>query len=135
VLERFWFEIDLSQISCFTGVYDPPRASKNIVICFVQKIYMRWEAIMNQNILRHCTNEELNLTLRELRSREREIVSDVVLYLHEIDTRGFYRDLGYSSLFAYCVSGLGYSESGAQRRIQAARALDGHPEIYAMLRV
>jgi 5-methylcytosine-specific restriction endonuclease McrA len=93
-----------------------------------------YEAIMNKNILQHYSNEELNLNLKVLRSKEREIVSDVVLYLHEIDKRGFFRDLGYSSLFTYCVTGLGYSESGAQRRIQAARALNGNPEIYAMLR-
>lgn len=89
---------------------------------------------MNQNTLQKFSNEQINATLKELRSKEREIVSDVVLYLHEIDSRGYFRDLGYSSLFAYCVSGLGYSESAAQRRIQAARALEGTPEIYTMLR-
>lgn len=89
---------------------------------------------MIQSTLQNFSNEQLNTTLKELRSREREIVSEVIFCLHEIDARGYFRDLGYSSLFTYCVSGLGYSESAAQRRIQAARALGGTPEIYTMLR-
>ena len=80
------------------------------------------------------SSEELNLHLRELCRKEREIVSDVVRYLHEIDKRGYYRELGHSSLFAYCTQTLGYSEGAAQRRIQAARALGSNPEIYSLLR-
>ena len=88
---------------------------------------------MSQNL--ECySSEELNLHLRELCHKEHEIVSDVVRYLHELDKRGYYRELGYPSLFAYCTQALGYSEGAAQRRIQAARALGENPEIYTLLR-
>jgi hypothetical protein len=70
---------------------------------------------------------------------EDQTIADLVLYLSEVDTRKLYRDIGFSSLFTYCTSslsegGLGYSESSAYRRIQAARSLEAHPEIYELLR-
>ena len=50
-------------------------------------------------------------------------------HLKEIDKRKLYCDLKYSSLFAYCIGELGYSEGAAQRRIVAARELALMPEI------
>ncbi|HXH73634.1 MAG TPA: hypothetical protein VNJ08_01615, partial [Bacteriovoracaceae bacterium] len=49
--------------------------------------------------------------------------------LHENDRRKVYSDYKCSSLFAYCVTILGYSESSAQRRIVAARLLSHIPEM------
>ena len=89
---------------------------------------------MNIPTLSHLSHEELLTTVKTLREKERLAIADMVLYLSEVDSRGIYRDYGYSSLFAYCVSVLKYSESGAWRRIAAARCLRDNPEIYDKLK-
>ena len=70
----------------------------------------------------------------QLRNEENFVCSVVVRYLSEVDTRMVYRDSGYSSLFAFCTKGLGYSEGAAQRRIVAARCLRDNGEVYELLR-
>jgi hypothetical protein len=80
------------------------------------------------------SNLELKTRFEALRRKESEVIADLVLYLSELDARGYYRDLGYGSLFSYLTQGLHYSEGAAQRRIQAARCLRGHPEVYYKLR-
>lgn len=73
--------------------------------------------------------------VRAIKNVEDQAIADFVLYLAEVDSRKLYREVGFSSLFSYCTSsitesGLGYSESSAFRRIQAARSLKDNPEIY-----
>ena len=75
------------------------------------------------------SNEQLVETIKTLRGDEKKILAQLIEYLHELDKRKFYRDLGYSSLHAFCVSHLGYSEAAAWRRISTARALETCPEI------
>ena len=41
--------------------------------------------------------------------------------------------MGHASLFEYCTRHLGYSESGANRRIRAARCVRDFPDVYDML--
>src|SRR5439155_756634 len=53
----------------------------------------------------------------------------ILFHLIELDKRGFYRELGYSSLFDFCTRKLHYSESSAYRRISAARSIAKHPEL------
>jgi hypothetical protein len=84
--------------------------------------------------LTNLKNDELRTALKNLKVKECEVISDVVLHVAELDVRGYYRDLGYSSLFSYLTQELGYSEGAAQRRIQAARCLREHPEVYGKLR-
>lgn len=57
----------------------------------------------------------------------------VLHHLNEMERRELHIDLGYSSLFDYCVRKLGYSPSGAGRRIQAARCIRRFPEVLGML--
>jgi len=52
----------------------------------------------------------------------------------EVENRKIYRSLGFSSMFVYCTDGLGYSESSANRRICAARAIRKCPDAYDYLR-
>ena len=80
------------------------------------------------------SNAELLERTKNLKGEENHVVADVVLHLHEIDSRGIYRDAGYSSLFAYCRGCLGYSEGAAFRRVRAARSLAQSPEIYQLIR-
>jgi hypothetical protein len=77
--------------------------------------------------LRHLTDETLLKDTKYLVSRERELTTKILNHLREIDKRKLYSDLGYSSLFDYCIKDLGYSESSTHRRIQSARLLDSLP--------
>ena len=79
--------------------------------------------------LSHVANKILLSNTKKLAGAEREATVGLLHHLKEIDKRKLYCDLKYSSLFAYCVQELGYSEGAAQRRIVAARALAEMPEI------
>ncbi len=81
-------------------------------------------------LLSEISNENLVLKLKEFKDTENVTVANIVYYLSELDNRRLYRELGYSSLFSYCTDALGYSESAAYRRVQAARFLRTNPEVY-----
>lgn len=89
---------------------------------------------MHLPALSHVSNQDLLTQVLSLREKENSALADIVLHLHEIDTRGLFRDAGYSSLFSYCTKKLGYSEGAALRRITAARTLTKFPEIYEKLK-
>ena len=75
------------------------------------------------------SNEELVEKLVSLRGRERESTLAILYHLIELDNRSLYRELGYSSLFDYCVRALKYSEPSSSRRVAAARTLRDNPEL------
>src|SRR5690606_2840272 len=85
------------------------------------------------------TYAELSLTelrgrIVELKRRENVALAQMIEYLAEMDLRQGYRELGYSSLFAYCTKELKYSEASAYRRIAAARVIADHPEVLGKIR-
>lgn len=69
--------------------------------------------------------EKLSLAVRE----ERRLTVEVLHLLREVERRELFARLGFSSLFSYCVDHSKYSESAAQRRIVAMRALRELPEL------
>ena len=75
------------------------------------------------------TNDELVARLSELRGKEKESTLAILQHLIELDKRELYGELGYSSLFDYCLRALKYSEASSARRVSAARALRDNPEI------
>ena len=79
--------------------------------------------------LTHLTDETLLDETQSLVKQEREVTLKVLHHLREIERRRLFSFLKYESLFNYCVHHLKYSESSAQRRIQAMRALRDLPEI------
>ena len=79
--------------------------------------------------LKHLTDKTLLLDTKCLVEQERTLLTKVLWHIKEIDARKLYSDLGHTSLFTYCVHELGYSESSAQRRIVAARALGEMPKL------
>src|SRR6476469_4288027 len=85
---------------------------------------VRW-----QMHLQKLSNEELDLNLKSLVLKEREILSSILEHICEIDRRKFYLKMAYSSLFDYLTKHLGYSAGSAQRRIDAARLLREVPEL------
>lgn len=88
----------------------------------------------NAPTLKDISDKSIITSLKELIKNESELIAEVVLHLSEVYTRRLYLSEGYSSLFNYCVKGLGYSEGASCRRIEAAKALKANPEIYSLLK-
>jgi len=83
--------------------------------------------------LQGIDHKRLLLQLDSLNDRERRLKVRVILYLREIDRRRLYLELGYSSMFSFCVNHLKYSESTAVRRVKAERALGRSKKVLSML--
>lgn len=79
--------------------------------------------------LKNISDNELLRKIEELAQKERELLTDVLQHLREIERRRLFSSLGFSSLFSYAVAKLGYSEDQAYRRINAMRLLREIPEI------
>jgi hypothetical protein len=84
--------------------------------------------------LKTLSSTELLSRTKSLVSEERRISTDVLHHLREIERRRIFAEAGFSSLFAYCVSELKYSEGSAYRRISAMRLLKECPEIEESIR-
>jgi len=83
--------------------------------------------------LNKVSDNELIFDLKNLVQEERELLTTILRYLKEVEIRKIYLQMGYSSMFAYLTEELCYSESAAQRRIQAMRLLKDLPEIEAKI--
>ncbi len=55
-------------------------------------------------------------------------------FINDLERRKLFLDLGYSSVFDFCVRRIKYSSSQAGRRIQAARCCRRYPEFFGYLR-
>jgi hypothetical protein len=62
-----------------------------------------------------------------------QITAEFLAYLAELDERQLFLDLGFASLFEYCVEKLGLCESTTGRHIAAARVCRNHPEVFEMV--
>ena len=74
------------------------------------------------------SNDNLIAAVRSLAKEERRITREILDHINEVSKRRLYADLGFSSIFDWLVKDLGYSESAAYRRMQAARILHAVPE-------
>jgi len=83
--------------------------------------------------LSNLTDMDLLSRTETLRNTEHESMTDILQHLIEIEMRRLDLDLGYSSLFDYCIECLEYSASAAGRRIQAARCIRRYPVVLEML--
>lgn len=81
------------------------------------------------NLKTKISFDELNVKLKTLAQKERELLHEILMTIKEIElNRGFLK-LGFSSLFDYLTKHIGYSEGAAQRRIDAARLVREIPEL------
>src|SRR5882724_7657949 len=101
---------------------DSVRARKSA--CYVWRMNDRYR-------LGGVADDRLLAALRALVGRENDLLAELLAHLAELDERGLCLDLGYSSLFKYCVEALGFCESSAGRRIAAARVCRKYPEAFA----
>ena len=83
--------------------------------------------------VRSLSDQQLLSRTVELTRCERDVTLRVLQHLNEIERRKLHLKLGYSSMFVYCTSGLGYSASAAGRRIQTARCVARFPEVRDLL--
>src|SRR5580700_6628743 len=84
--------------------------------------------------LKSLSAPELLSRTKTLAAEERRVSADVLHHLREIERRRLFAEAGFSSLFAYCVEELRYSEGAAYRRINAMRLLKECPEIEDAIR-
>src|ERR1700694_613271 len=79
------------------------------------------------------TARDLDRRLADLVRRERHLVVQFVVELAGFAKRELYRELGYTSLFYYCVRQLGLSKSSAFRRSEVAWLVARSPVIAKQL--
>jgi hypothetical protein len=83
--------------------------------------------------LKKLSNRDLELQLKTISQKERELLCESLELIKEIFRRRLYLEKGYPSLFEYLVKEIGYSQGSAQRRIDAAKVLAEVPEIKSKL--
>ena len=84
--------------------------------------------------LKSLSDSDLLSQTQSLVARERELTTELLWHLREVEVRRLYAGQGYSSLFDYVRRGLGYCEGSADRRISAMRLLKDLPEIEPALK-
>src|SRR6478735_9627533 len=72
-------------------------------------------------------NSELLAGLSVLVQQSNELTAQMLAHLVELEERMLHPELGYPSLFSYCVEALGMSEGAAGRRVAAARVCRRFP--------
>jgi hypothetical protein len=85
-------------------------------------------------LLRKLDDSEFHHQFELNASLEHASTMKMLHFLNDLERRRSYLDLGYSSVFDYCVRKIGYSSSQAGRRIQAARCCRRYPEAWGYLR-
>src|SRR5437868_3517151 len=78
-------------------------------------------------------NAQLLDGLSALVRQSNELTAQVLAHLVELEQRMLHLELGFSSLFAYCVEALGMSEGSAGRRVTAARVCRRLPQAFEQM--
>ncbi len=79
--------------------------------------------------LKHLSDQTLLKNTAALARQERELLTEILHHLREIEQRRLFSSVGCKSLYDYCVRVLGYSGDQAGRRIAAMRLLQDLPQI------
>jgi hypothetical protein len=80
------------------------------------------------------SDRELVAALDVAAAGERATLVATLKFLSEVERRGVHRDMGYRTIFDYCVLRLKMSEGAAMRRIYSARSAAKLPALYERLR-
>lgn len=87
----------------------------------------------SQQNLRQLSDQALLEKTEKLCQHERRVTVLVLRHLREIEIRRLFVDLGYSSMYEYCLKHLKYSEGQTQRRLSAARLMVELPQVESKL--
>ena len=79
--------------------------------------------------LNNISNDELISRIERLVRTERKITHLILAHIAEIEDRKIFAELGFESMYAYLIKGLGYSEAAAYRRVKSAQVLRKNPEV------
>ena len=79
------------------------------------------------NNLDKMTDDELHVSAVRAARFDRQAQVDTISHLMEVDSRRLHAKMGYSGIFSYAVSALGFSEPAAGQRVQAVRLAQSVP--------
>lgn len=79
--------------------------------------------------LQNLTDQNLLEKTAQLVQSERDLLTEILHHLREIERRRLFSQLGYNSLFEYATKKLAYSDDQAARRISAMRLLKELPQL------
>jgi 5-methylcytosine-specific restriction endonuclease McrA len=77
--------------------------------------------------LAHVSDDEVLARTRRLVGRSNLLLAELLAHLAEVEARGIHRTRACSSLYAYCMYELRFSEDEAFRRVAAARLVRRFP--------
>ena len=80
---------------------------------------------IDRSVVESLSSSDLLSATRELVRKCRGVEAELLVHLGEIDERRLYLDWAFSSMFAFCVGELGFSEDITCNRINVARAAAG----------
>ncbi len=80
-----------------------------------------------QHSLAQLSDAELLEGTRRLVGRSNHLLAELLVHLAEVEARGIHRTRACSSLYAYCIYELRFSEDEAFRRVAAARLVKRFP--------
>lgn len=83
--------------------------------------------------LKDVSDAVLLRDLDTLAVRDRVTTAAVLAHIAEVDARRLYAPAGYSSMHAYCVEKLCFSDDAAYKRILAARTARRFPQLFALV--
>ena len=83
--------------------------------------------------LKGMSDRELINQLKKLVKQEQTLTLQIIFHLAEIERRGLYLEMAYSTLTEYCIHELGYGDSSASRRVRVAHMINRVPEVYEYL--
>ncbi|MEQ9502147.1 MAG: hypothetical protein RIT81_35080 [Deltaproteobacteria bacterium] len=81
------------------------------------------------------TQNDLLSGIREALRAELKSGVEALRFMAEIERRKLYVERGFSSLFRFCVEGLGLTEDQACRRVAVVRAARRVPEVFSMIAI
>jgi hypothetical protein len=79
--------------------------------------------------LKQMSDAKIIIEVKQKVHRERELITEILVYLREIELRRLHLARGFSSLFEFCLKELKYSPAEAHVRIQAMRLIKALPEV------
>jgi hypothetical protein len=88
---------------------------------------------MSRRSLSHLSAKALRRLLSDVLTRDRSLTAELLHVLAEVDRRRLWAEAGYSSLYAFCVGELGFSEDAAFKRMRAARLARRFPIVLDMV--
>lgn len=120
--------------------------SYKLFLTYVNYVYIVWQSSLlfqkkdelgrddrkrkgGQMFALKLSNEELEIRLKDFVKKERFLLHIILDHIKEVDRRKLYLERAYPSLFEYLVKELGYSNSAAMRRQEAARLMSELPEL------